>query len=179
MDVAREPQPSQTRPAEPPVPPAFVVVQPAGRQTVLWVIAILLAVIATVLLSRWDDAVFSKAAYAQLADPGGVAGGARAVYAFPGQVTARSYGVFMLDADTGTLWCYELQRKGTTDEPRLKLVAARSWVYDRHLEEFNTADPIPSEVRAMVQQQRSSRPPTTQPTGGAGRDTGAPSTMSQ
>jgi hypothetical protein len=34
------------------------------------------------------------------------------------------------------------------------LVAARSWIFDRFLEEFNVAKPTPGEVQLMVRQQR-------------------------
>jgi len=62
----------------------------------------------------------------------------------------------MLDVDTGTIWCYELDR-ASNDELLLRLVAARSWISDRYLEEFNVADPVPGAVRMMVQQQRAMR----------------------
>jgi len=39
----------------------------------------------------------------------------------------------------------------------MKLVAARSWLWDRFLEEFNVSDPVPGAVRAMVEQQKSQR----------------------
>ena len=59
----------------------------------------------------------------------------------------------MLDVDTGTVWCYEIAR-GHHGEFNLKLVAGRSWLYDRYLEEFNVADPTPTKVRELVEQQR-------------------------
>lgn len=145
--------------------PKVVYVQPARQQTVLWVIAVLLAVVATALVARRDDSGFFRSAFAQTSGLPRPMEGARGIYAFTGQISARSYGLFMLDVDTGTVWCYELQRTGTTGEPNLKLLAARSWVFDRYLEEFNTADPIPSAVRDMVQQQRSNRAPATRPAG--------------
>lgn len=154
--------PLTREPAEP-----QVVYLPAPRQpAVLWIIAVLLAVIATALVMRWDDSALFQTAFAQTsALPRSGMEGARGIYAFTGQVSARSYGLFMVDVDTGTVWCYELERTGATGEPRLKLLAARSWVFDRYLEEFNTTEPIPSEVRAMVQQQRSNRAPATGPAG--------------
>ena len=50
-----------------------------------------------------------------------------------------------------------LMPRGQSGEPQMKLVAARSWIYDRYLEEFNVAEPVPGAVRAMVEQQRSHR----------------------
>ncbi len=127
---------------------------PPGRQTVWWLMTILLAVIATTLLLRWDDASLVRSAQAQLPGAGNVPlAGARGIYAFTGQLTSKSYGLFMVDVDSGTIWCYEMQH-GANNEPQMKLVAARSWIFDRYLEEFNVADPIPSAVKALVQQQR-------------------------
>jgi hypothetical protein len=108
---------------------------------------------------------------AQTEGPGDGLVGARGIYAFSGQLTLKSFGLFMLDVDTGTIWCYELS-KGTNDELLLRLVAARSWTSDRYLEEFNVADPVPGAVRMMVEQQRAMRqsqvdaPVTTAPTKG-------------
>jgi hypothetical protein len=132
----------------------LVVVVPAssGRQTAWWILTVLIAVLATALLTR-SDARFLPDAWAQTASPlpGGV--GARGIYAFTGQLTAKTYGLFMMDVDSGTIWCYELEH-GPNGEPQMKLVAARSWIYDRFLEEFNVADPVPSAVKMLVQQQR-------------------------
>ena len=134
----------------------IVIISPSGRHTVLWLIAVLLAVIATVLVLRLDDARLMRSAVAQTETPGGAMVGARGIYAFSGQLTARTFGLFMLDVDTGTVWCYELSR-AANDELLLRLVAARSWTSDRYLEEFNVADPVPAAVGMMVQQQRSMR----------------------
>ena len=99
------------------------------RQTVLWVIAVLLAVIATALVLRLDDRGRNGAAFAQST----TRLGARGIFAFSGQLTRSSYGLFILDVDAGTIWCYEYTRGSAG--PRLQLVAARSWFYDRYLEE--------------------------------------------
>ncbi len=126
-----------------------------GRQTVLWLIAVLLAVIATALVSRWDGVSFSRMAQAQMVGTTGAPTvGARGIYAFTGQLGAKEYGLFMLDVDSGTLWCYQMARHPGGDL-QLQLVAARSWIFDRYLEEFNVAKPTPSEVQIMVRQQRS------------------------
>ena len=129
-----------------------MVVVPARGQAVWWVIAFLLGVIATALVMHRSDP-WSQV-LAQSSNTSAI--GARGIYAFTGQISAKNYGLFMMDVDSGTVWCYELDR-GATGEPVLKLVAARSWIFDRFLEEFNVADPIPSKVAAMVKQQRSQR----------------------
>ena len=148
-----------------------VVVHSGSRQAASWVIVVLLAVIATALVMRLDEGRLMRSAMAQTEGPGDGLVGARGIYAFSGQLTLKSFGLFMLDVDTGTIWCYELS-KGTNDELLLRLVAARSWTSDRYLEEFNVADPVPGAVRMMVEQQRAMRqsqvdaPVTTAPTKG-------------
>jgi len=126
-----------------------IVVQAGGSQAALWVVAGLLAVIATVLIMRWDDRAFSSAAYAQDVPRAG----GRGIYAFTGQLSKTSYGLFMMDVDSSTVWCYEYvpQRR------RLELVAARSWHFDRYLEEYNVTSPTPAEVAQLVEKQRSNR----------------------
>jgi len=74
------------------------------------------------------------------------AGSAGGVMAFTGQIDRDEYGIIMVDADAGTLWIYHLKRPGN----QLKLLAARSWMYDRYLEEYNCAPPVPSEVAQLV-----------------------------
>ncbi len=135
--------------------PQIVVMAPPQRQTVWWLLTVVLAVIATALIVRRDESAFVDAAVAQRVAGVGQAG-ARGIYAFTGQLTAKTFGLFMMDVDMGTIWCYEMER-GPQGEPRMKLVAARSWIFDRHLEEFNVAEPVPDAVRAMVQEQRSHR----------------------
>lgn len=151
LTAAQESQVRQQLSQSPDRPLVVVLPGGSGRQAVWWILTVLLAVVATALLTRNDTSVLSGAwAQNAAAIPGA---GARGIYAFTGQLTAKTYGVFMMDVDSGTLWCYELQH-GPNGEPQLKLVAARSWIYDRFLEEFNVADPVPSAVKMLVQQQR-------------------------
>ena len=134
-------------------PPQIVTVPAPGRQTVWWVMTVLLAVIATALVMRWDEAALSRSAWAQAGvTAAGPASGARGIYAFTGQIGNRAYGLFMLDVDTGTVWCYEM-----AGGRHMKLLAARSWIFDRYLEEFNVAAPTPTEVRQLVEQQQAAR----------------------
>lgn len=145
----------EMRPNDP--TPRMVVMPPQNRQTVWWMMTVLLAVIATSLVMRWDTSPLARIAFAQASEGGAGPGlGARGIYAFTGQLSSKSYGLFMMDVDSGTLWCYEIA-KGAQGEPHMKLVAARSWISDRYLEEFNVATPTPSEVRQLVEQQRTAR----------------------
>jgi len=135
--------------------PQIVLMAPSNRQTVWWVMTVVLAVMATALIMRLDDKAFLRSALAQSVDRGVLPiAGARGIHAFTGQLSSKTHGLFMLDVDAGTIWCYGLE-KGRDGETRLRLVAARSWIFDRHLEEFNVAAPTPNEVRMMVQQQTS------------------------
>ncbi len=121
---------------------------PATRpQTVHWVIALLLAAIAAGLWLRPGRPVL-PAAWAQ-AQP---LAGARGVYAFPGQLDSSRYGLFMLDVDQGTIWCYEFVDVGGTR--KLRLTAARTWIYDRYLQDFNCAPPDFRMVQQLVAEQR-------------------------
>jgi hypothetical protein len=117
-----------------------------GRSTAQWVIAVALAVIATCLVVRLvDGPSWLPEARAQTARMG-----AAGVFAFAGQLGARSHGLFMVDVDAGNVWCYEY----VPEKGKLKLVAGRSFLYDRYLEEFNTDSPTPSDVAQLVNRMR-------------------------
>ena len=120
---------------------------PGSNKTVLWIIAILLAVIAVGVWTH-SPADLLPSAMAQ----GQPLAGARGVYAFTGQLDANRSGLFMLDVDQGTIWCYELENQGGTR--KLRLVAARTWLYDRYLQDFNCAPPDFRMVRKLVAEQR-------------------------
>ena len=117
------------------------------NQTALWIIAILLASIATALWVRPGDGPL-PAALAQ----GQALAGARGIFAFTGPLSRDQYGLFMLDVDQGTLWCYAFETGGGTS--KLRLVAARTWIYDRYLQDFNCAAPDFRMVQQLVSQQR-------------------------
>ena len=123
--------------------------QPIARTdpTVLWVIAILLAIIATALWTRPSGSLLTPA----LAQ-GPALAGARGIYAFTGQIDSNRSGLFMLDVDQGTIWCYELENAGGAR--KLRLIAARTWIYDRYLQDFNCAPPDFRMVQQLVAEQR-------------------------
>ena len=121
-------------------------VQAPRSQAATWLIAVSLVVIATCLVLRLDSWVSGVA----VAQPVSQAG-ARGVFAFTGQLSKNSFGVFMVDVDTTTIWCYEVD----PGKPMLKLVACRSWKYDRFLEEFNVDEATsPEFVEELVEAQR-------------------------
>lgn len=116
-------------------------------QSVQWVIALLLAVIAAALWIRPTDSVVRTADAQQ--QP---LAGARGIFAFTGPLDRDQYGLFMLDVDQGTVWCYGFDHVGGTR--KLRLIAARTWIYDRYLRDFNCAAPDFREIQALVKQQR-------------------------
>lgn len=113
--------------------------------TAHWVIAVLLAFIAGMLFARGGD---SRTALAQ----NNAAAGSRGVYAFTGQLDQNQYGLFMLDIEQGTIWVYEMDQVNGTH--KLRLTAARSWVFDRYLKDFNGAEPTPDMIRDLLSKQR-------------------------
>ncbi|MCH7591565.1 MAG: hypothetical protein IH989_02135 [Planctomycetes bacterium] len=123
-----------------------------NAQTVHWIIAVLLAVIATALWSRPSTNLI-PAAFGQ----GQPLAGARGVYAFTGQLDHNRYGLFMLDIDQGTIWAYEIENSGGTR--KMRLIAARTWIYDRYLQDFNSASPSFRMVQELVALQRTQAEP--------------------
>ena len=131
-------------PKETPTPAAE---RPRG-QTVLWIIAVLLGMIASALWTRDSQSGFLPSAMAQTQ----ARAGARGVFAFTGQLDRDRYGLFMLDVDEGTVWCYEIRSEG--GGRKMRLVAARTWIYDRFLRDFNCTAPSFRMVQELVAQQR-------------------------
>lgn len=121
-----------------------LVVKPRS-QAVWWVIAVSLAVIAMCMVLRIDGAGL-PAALAQAPRQAG----ARGIFAFSGQLSEHSYGLYMVDVDAGTIWCYEYLH----GPKKLRLAAARSWLFDRYLENQDCQGPSPAEVERMVEEQR-------------------------
>ncbi len=118
-----------------------------GGSLVQWIIAGLLAIIA---LGLWfkPGASFLPVALAQQQP----LAGARGIFAFTGPLERDQYGLFMLDVDQGTIWCYAFENQGGAS--KLRLVAARTWVYDRYLQDFNCAAPDFRTVQKLVAAQR-------------------------
>jgi hypothetical protein len=116
---------------------------------VYWVIAGALVVIAVTLLVRPAEQPLQGLAFGQPV----TSGGARGIFAFSGQLSKGTYGVYMVDVDAMTTWVYEyLPQKGC-----LRLAAARTWRYDRYLEDYNVCGPPPDAVERMVEDQREYR----------------------
>lgn len=116
---------------------------------VFWIIAAALATIAVSMVTQRSGSPLSGMAFAQPT----TSAGARGVFAFSGQLTKNTYGVYVVDTDTATMWMYEyLGAKGC-----LRLAAARTWRFDRYLENHNTCDLPPETVEQMIEEQRLNR----------------------
>ena len=72
------------------------------------------------------------------------------ILVIPVQIERDSYGIVMVDKTKQTMWVYELNSKGPAHN-RLRLLAARSWRYDRLIEDLNTAEPRPQQVRMLME----------------------------
>ena len=79
----------------------------------------------------------------------------------PIQIERDKYGLAMVDTVGQTLWIYELNSTGPAHN-RLRLLAARSWQYDRLLKQYNTAEPKPEQVRMLLEEEELSKQPKEQ-----------------
>ena len=124
-----------------------------GTQTTLgashsagkWLIVILLSVIATCLLIE----VGSSTLGAQGAQAGAGSGAKGGLFAVAGQITRETYGMYLVDAEKGTICVY--QYVPTTR--KLHLRAARNITFDLLLDAYNTELP-PQEIKKLVEQHR-------------------------
>ena len=116
---------------------------------IYWLIAGALVTIAVTQLSQRGGSPLGEMAFGQPT----TSAGARGVFAFSGQLTKSTYGVYVVDTDTATMWMYEyLGAKGC-----LRLAASRSWRFDRYLENHNLCDLPPETVEQMIEEQRLNR----------------------
>jgi hypothetical protein len=79
----------------------------------------------------------------------------------PIQIERDKYGLAMVDTVSQTLWIYEINSMGPPHN-RLRLLAARSWQYDRLLKQYNTAEPKPEQVRMLLEEEELSKQPKEQ-----------------
>lgn len=71
------------------------------------------------------------------------------VFVAAGQVTADSYGLYLIDRRNRTICVYQW----LPQTRKLRLMAARTYAYDIRLDDYNT-EISPREVRELVTQQR-------------------------
>jgi len=66
------------------------------------------------------------------------------------QIGRDDYGIAMVDRASETIWIYEIISRGPA-QSRLRLLAARSWKYDRRLEDLNNAEPRPEQIKLLLE----------------------------
>jgi hypothetical protein len=115
-----------------------------GRTARLAIVALLAAMAGGLVVELWR----TPSAVAQ-----GRMGESKGLQAVPGQISRDTYGVFLVDGDSGRMAVYELvsDRAGK----KLRLIAARYVAYDLRLDDYNNTEPLPRDVRALVEQQTS------------------------
>jgi hypothetical protein len=75
------------------------------------------------------------------------------------QIERDRYGIAMVDRASETIWIYEINSR-PAGQNRLRLLAARSWKYDRRLEDLNNAEPRPEQIKMLLEgvEQRRTEP---------------------
>jgi hypothetical protein len=114
---------------------------PAGRPG-QWALVIILAAVAGGLLSELVLSVGDARAQQHTA----VAG--ETVFVAAGQISGETYGLYLVDYENKTICIYEY----VPQDRRLRLRAARTYRFDAQLDEYNTDQPLPREVKDLVEQ---------------------------
>ena len=102
----------------------------SGRWAVLMVLSALAGGLLVALTTGMPSA-YAQAAPATRTDPVLVVGG---------QISAQTYGLYLVDYEQKTICVYEYMPK----DRKLRLMAARTYRFDSQLDEFNTDKPLPS-----------------------------------
>jgi hypothetical protein len=98
------------------------------------------------------DISLDRTAFAQAIPSGGQTGllGARGIYMMPAQLGPTTFGVYLMDVDSGTICVY----KAIPETSRFRLMAARSFKNDRFLEDYDNEGLLPRDVQKVVANQR-------------------------
>jgi len=113
-----------------------------------WLVVVLLAVIAVCLLIEVGFA--TSAAKGQVGSASRISSAAKGgVFAIAGQVTPDTYGLYLVDYENATICVYQY----LPGNRQLRLMAARTYAYDRQLDVYNT-QPSPREIKQLVEQHR-------------------------
>jgi len=128
-----------------------------GR-TARWLVVAFLAALAGGLAVEWWHSTTPAVAQVR-AD-----GRPMQIQAIPGQISRDTYGVFLVDGESGRMAVYELAPGDKVSTIRMiRLIATRNVAYDLRLDDYNNLTPRPGEVRALVEQQTSLETTTPQP----------------
>jgi hypothetical protein len=116
--------------------------------------AAVLLLILLVLVERDNRLALGSTAMADPQAPAGSTGG-NGLFVMPGQLSSNTWGCYLMDTDHQTLCVYQY----TPAEQTLRLVAARSFRYDRMMGNYNTAPP-PLDIRDLSErnEQKSLQP---------------------
>ncbi len=115
-----------------------------SRATAYVIVATLGAVVA---LLAWQLVSPAGLASAQSAASASSANGP--VTAIAGQLTKDNYGLYLIDAQSGTICVYQY----FPSDRKLRLMSARAFLFDRQLDEYNTEPPL-SEINDLVRNAR-------------------------
>ncbi|MBC8107347.1 MAG: hypothetical protein H7Z14_12210 [Anaerolineae bacterium] len=116
----------------------------------LFVNAVALCLIALALFTK-NDSKFPSMIPAAYGQNGQAAiGGGAGVFVVPAQFGQNFYGCYIMDVDAQTICAYQM----FPGEHNFRLIAARSFRYDRRLNNYNTATPSPAEVKALVEKEQ-------------------------
>jgi len=107
------------------------------------IVGLLAGAIGCLLLELALDAPKAAAQIPPAAEPG-------RLLAVAGQITADTYGLYLVDRKSGIITIYQWSQR----ERKLRLLAARNTTYDLQLDEYNT-EPSPKEIRQLVRKARS------------------------
>ena len=110
----------------------------------VWANAALLGIIAVMLSRGGELPQLLSTAQAQPAMSGGAG-----VFVVPAQFSQTTFGAMLLDVDAQTIAAYQF----FPGEKQLRLIAARSYRWDRRLGNFNTGSPTPAEVKELVERE--------------------------
>ncbi|MBC8481752.1 MAG: hypothetical protein H8D47_03710 [Planctomycetes bacterium] len=79
-----------------------------------------------------------------------VSGVNNSINVVPIQFGRDSYGLALIDNVNETISLYRINERGAIQD-RLELYAARSFKYDRQLEQYNTSEPKPEQIKKMLE----------------------------
>ncbi len=74
-------------------------------------------------------------------------GGGAGVFVVPAQFNSNLFGCYLMDVDAQTLCAYQY-----TPDKQLRLIAARTFKYDRRVNVYNTSPP-PSDIRDLIEKE--------------------------
>jgi hypothetical protein len=113
------------------------------KRPIRWPIVVALAVVAMGLVVT----LVITAAEAQVRPT--ARGGKDNIFVVAGQLSDRTYGLYLVDYDNKTICVYQF-----LDNPRkLRLMATRTYAFDVRLDEYNT-EPGPREIKQLVDNQK-------------------------